>query len=93
MKILKIKLTKIKELPDAMYKLNIAEGFETTEVVLSDMFKEPTVGFRFNLGAFSTSPVQEILSNVTFKTFSSIYSWEILSEEEVDMVTVPKKKK
>lgn len=96
MKILKIKLTKLKELPDALHKFNIEEGFTTTELVLKEAFVEPTVGFRFYLGVFSTSGVQEVLTKDTFRTYSSIYKWEILSEEDINVFVKeyqPKKKR
>lgn len=76
-----IKLIKLQELPDALHPNNIDIGqtFEGTWV------EAPTIGERFELRPISdlpgkrgvtTSGVQEILPNNTFRTYSSIYKWE-----------------
>lgn len=70
-----IKITKLKELPDALHPNNIQEGFEKVGIML----KEPTIGERFYVGgSWSTSGVQEIIDSNTFKTYSSIYKWEVI---------------
>ena len=76
---MKIKLTKTKELEDALHPHNIEEGYETIREVDEKYFEEPTLGKRFNVGFFSTSGVQEIIDEHTFRTYSSIYHWEILN--------------
>ena len=75
---MKVKLTKIKELPDALHPNNIEEGYETIRVVSEENFRAPTLGERFWVGFFSTSGVVEIIDEKTFKTYSSIYQWEIV---------------
>jgi len=78
---MKIKITKLEELPDALHPNNISVGYETIREVYEDYFKEPCVDYRFNVGSFSTSRVTEIIDEHTFKTLSSIYKWEIVEDE------------
>ena len=73
---MKIKLTKLTELEDALHPNNIQEGYETIRDVEEKHFEEPQIGRRFNVGTFSTSGVQEIIDENTFRTYSSIYRWE-----------------
>jgi hypothetical protein len=73
---MKIKLTKLTELEDALHPNNIEEGYETIRDVEEKYFEEPQIGRRFNVGRFSTSGVQEIIDKNTFRTYSSIYRWE-----------------
>lgn len=75
---MKIRIKKLKEVDDPTHPNNIDEGFETTRIMNDDYFKKPTIGERFYVGWFSTSLVQEILTENTFKTLNSIYEWEIL---------------
>ena len=75
---MKIKLTKIKELEDALNPHNIEEGFEKTFEIPDDFFRIPTIGNRFWASTWWSSGVQEIIDNNTFKTYSSIYRWEII---------------
>lgn len=71
----KLVLKKLKELPDAQHPNNIDEGFEVTGFMTS----EPIVGEPFWVGLrWRTSPVTEILSENTFKTYNSIYQWTLL---------------
>lgn len=79
-KTMKIKLTKLAELEDALYPNNIETGYETIREVNEQYFEKPQVGRRFNVGTFSTSGVQQIIGDNTFKTYSSIYRWEIITE-------------
>lgn len=76
--IIKVKITKVQELPNALHKYNIVEGYETTRTMNAEDFENPTIGKRFYVGSFSTSLVQEILDSNHFRTFNSIYSWEII---------------
>lgn len=70
---MKIRLTKLNELPDAIWKNNIEEGF----VKEGEFVAEPKVGECFWVGDYwSTSLVKEIIDNNTFKTCNSIYRWE-----------------
>ena len=78
---MKIKITKISELEDALYKNNIEEGFEQIYEVGEHYFEEPMVDRRFNVGTFSSSDVQEIIDKNTFRTCNSIYRWEILETD------------
>lgn len=76
---MKVRITKLEELTDALNPNNIAVGFEREVEVNEDYFKHPAVGERFYVGHnWSTSGVQEILSDNTFKTYSSVYKWEIV---------------
>ena len=75
---MKVKLTKLEELKDALHPNNIEVGFETIRSVNKEDFEEPQVGRRFNLRGYSTSGVQEIIDKNTFRTYSSIYKWEIV---------------
>ena len=83
MKNIKIKLTKISELEDALHPHNISEGVVGVYNVREATFKPPELGCRFNLvdnnfrgEYFSTSGVKEIIDGCTFKTYNSIYKWE-----------------
>lgn len=76
-----VRLTKLKEVENPLHPNNIPEGwskdFETTPF----LWREPTIGERFNpCSYFSTSGVLEIIDEKTFKTYSSIYQWEILEK-------------
>lgn len=75
---MKIELIKLSELENAVHPHNIAEGYVTVRSVNDDYFKEPIIGERFDIGSFSTSPVQEIINENTFKTLNSIYHWKII---------------
>jgi hypothetical protein len=78
-KTMKVKLTKLKELEDALHPNNIETGYETIREVDEKYFQEPQIGKRFHVGSFSTSGVQEIIDKNTFRTYSSIYRWEVVS--------------
>lgn len=72
---MKIRLTKISELPDAIWKMNIEEGF----VKEGELVAEPKVGEPFYVGnGWRTSYVKEIIDQNTFKTCNSIYRWQII---------------
>lgn len=71
---MKIKLTKLKELPDALHPNNIEEGFEK----IGKMSQPPEVGHPFWIDNFRTSTVQNIIDENTFETYNSIYHWEKL---------------
>ena len=76
----RIKLTKIEELKDALHPNNIPVNRE----YVGEMLEEPTIGHRFNVygsNGCSTSGVVELLENNKFKTYSSIYQIEYLTEE------------
>lgn len=77
---MKIRLVKLKELEDALHPNNIPEGFDKTFEVNEAQFEPPHLDERFWVGSFSTSGVQEIISENTFRTYSSIYKWEIVEE-------------
>lgn len=73
---MKVRITKLKELEDALHPNNIPEGYTTTCKAADDI--QPVIGERFTIFGFSTSAVQEILSDNTFRTYSSIYKWEVI---------------
>lgn len=78
---MKIRLKKIKELEDALHPNNVKEGFEQTFEIADNWFRPPTIGERFWASLFwSTSGVQEIIDDKTFRTYSSIYEWEIIKD-------------
>ena len=79
---MKVKLTKLSELEDALHPNNIETGYETIREVDEKYFEEPQIGRRFNVGTFSTSGVQEIIDKNTFRTYSSIYRWDVVSYHE-----------
>lgn len=74
---MKVKLVKLKELEDARHPNNIQEGFEKIGLRQNG---PPRVGNRFWVDNFSTSPVQEIIDDRTFRTLNSIYQYEILEK-------------
>jgi hypothetical protein len=72
---MKIKLTKLEELPNAFHPHNIEVGYEK----VGDYFDDPKVGECFWVGpSWSTSTVIEIISIDTFRTLNSIYKWSII---------------
>ena len=75
---MKVRIVKLKELENALHPNNIAVGFDKTYEVNEDYFESPQLGRRFNIGSFSTSGVLEIIAQNTFKTWSSIYKWEVI---------------
>lgn len=74
MKMELIKMHKVSEPENALHKNNIAIGREF--IGLSN--GKPTVGECFYVGDLRTSVVQEILSPNTFRTYNSIYEWELI---------------
>jgi len=80
---MRVKLTKLTELPDALNPNNIDEGYTEIHNCPDAYFRPPTVDERFAPSSWwSTSGVQEIINENTFRTYSSIYEWEILKEDE-----------
>ena len=78
MRIELIKLTKIKELPDAVVPNNIEEGYMKILYLPEDFIIEPKVGEALYFHNYRTSVVTEILSKNSFKTLNSIYEWEAI---------------
>lgn len=72
----KARVVKLQERHDALHPNNIEEGAEY-EGYLVDV---PRVGECFRLAGFNTSIVQEIVDENTFKTYNSIYRWEIIQK-------------
>jgi hypothetical protein len=67
-----VRLTKLEERPDALYKNNISVGFSKE----GKFIKEPVVGESFFVGyGYSTSTVTNIIDENTFRTRNSIYQW------------------
>lgn len=78
---MKIYIKKLKELPDALNPNNIAEGFERTFETSEGFFRPPAVDERFwPCSSWSMAGVQEIIDDNTFRTYSSIYHWEIVKD-------------
>lgn len=75
---MKIKITKLKEAENPLHPKNIEEGYETIKTIEPSMFREPVVGQCFMVGGFRSSTVQEIIDKNTFRTYNSIYRWEII---------------
>jgi len=76
---MKLRIKKLEELKDALHPNNIEVGFEREFEIEEKWFRQPTVGERFwGSLSWSTSGVQELIDDKTFKTYSSIYEWEIL---------------
>lgn len=73
---IKIKVTKLEERSDAKYPNKISIGRE----FYGYLVEKPIVGSRFNVGSLSTSTVQEIIDEFTFKTYNSVYRYEILKD-------------
>lgn len=77
---IKVFIQKLEELLDALHPNNIPVGHRKEYRVPTKFFTKPVVGHRFIVGLFSTSGVQEILSENTFRTYSSIYEWGIIPD-------------
>ena len=58
---MKIKITKLSELEDALHKNNIEEGYEQIYEIEERYFEEPMLDRRFNVSEFSSSGVQKII--------------------------------
>lgn len=72
-----VSIKKLKEADNPIHPNNIEEGYEKREGMDEGFFKKPTIGERFYVGySFSTSAVQEILSEDTFRTYNSIYKYK-----------------
>lgn len=72
-----IKLTKLKEVDKPVHPDNIKVGRE----VQGAMLNKPRIGHRFYVGvSWSTSPVQDVLDENTFKTLNSIYKIEEINK-------------
>ena len=81
---MRIKLTKIKELEDALHPNNIIEGSERE----GEFSEAPIVGKCFWMlcekdvdSWFRTSGVVEIIDENTFRTLNSIYRYEPIEEK------------
>lgn len=85
-----VRVTKLKEVEKALNPNNIDEGFQREFVHPHDQyFEPPTVDKRWwpdPAGTWSTSGVQEIIDANTFRTYSSIYRWEIIKEEDASII-------
>lgn len=77
-----VRLTKLKEAENPLHPNNIEEG----HVVEGELLQYPKVGGYFSLvhesRLWSTSQIQEIISDNIFRTFNSIYEWEIVKIED-----------
>lgn len=79
MEMITVRLEKLKELEDALHPNNISVGFVTIRTIQKDYFHPPRLNMRFRLGTFFTSEVQEIIDDHTFRTYNSVYKFEILN--------------
>jgi hypothetical protein len=87
---MKIRLTKLSDRPDPTHPNSRAGDGEHWG---DAPYGPPEVGKRFYLTlSFSTSVVQEIIDECTFKTLNSIYRWDILNEHwgAIDLATATK---
>ena len=75
-----IRLRKINDSENPRHGGHIEVGFDKVFTVDSSYFRVPAVGERFNIGDLSTSGVQEIIDDKTFKTYNSIYEWTVLEK-------------
>lgn len=82
---MRIKITKIKELEDALHPNNIVEGSERE----GEFSEAPIVGECFWMqyekdvdSWFRTSVVIEIIDENTFRTLNSIYRYEPINEKD-----------
>lgn len=94
----RVRITKINELPDALYPNNIPEGQAREGFVYAGESEKPKAGecfivwgtktvglperFSERVGGFRTSTVQEVISDTVFRTYNSIYQLEFLGEQE-----------
>lgn len=82
---MKIKITKLKEVENPRHPNNIEEGYTRVGTFINP----PEIGQRFGLSGrsfgdyWSTSPVQEIIDENTFRTLNSVYRWEVFVEETI----------
>lgn len=74
---MKVKIQKIKELPNALHPNNIEEGFER----VGEFREAPECGKPFYVGwCWSTSTVQYIIDENEFATYNSIYKWTLIPD-------------
>lgn len=75
----RIRIKKLRESENPLHPNNIETGFEKVGDIPDQWYREPTVGERFWVNtSWSTSGVQEIIDEKTFRTYNSIYEWEIV---------------
>jgi len=91
-----VKLTKIEELLDALHPNNtpvgaVCYGVFTEVPVLGHRFRILPISHNYPFRGLSTSGVQEIIDDTTFKTWSSIYKWELFDELPADIKIGPHK--
>lgn len=78
---MQVKLQKVTELSDALHPNNIEVGFER----VGEFIKAPEVGDVFYVDWYwRTSTIQEILDDSHFRTYNSIYKWEIINQDFVE---------
>lgn len=79
-----IKVTKHRELEDAIHPGNIEEG----HIVVGEFMHDPVVGQAFWVkkvgGYWRTSVLTKIISPKMFKTMNSVYIWEDIEFEQLD---------
>lgn len=85
-----IRIKKIKECEDALHPHNIPVDEERTIVLFEDAeIPVPTIGERFDVIGpfrwFSTSAIREIIDEHTFKTYNSVYEWEVIDMPCLDL--------
>lgn len=78
MVMIKVRLTKLRESDNPLYPNNIIVGYTKEASIPEKYFSKPEVGSSFYLGSFRSSTVQEIIDDNTFRTFNSIYKWEVI---------------
>jgi hypothetical protein len=76
---MRIKITKLKELPNPVLPNNVPVGTEKVFDMPTERYNPPSIGRRFCAGLYwSTSPVQKILPGNKFETMNSLYHYEII---------------
>ena len=77
---MKIRIQKIKEIEKPVHPNNIPVGY-IREMFINEKSIPPTINERFPRNTdWSTSIVQEIINEHTFRTLNSIYTWEVIDD-------------
>ncbi|MCK9429572.1 MAG: hypothetical protein M0R17_06170 [Candidatus Omnitrophica bacterium] len=77
---MKIRIQKIKEVEKPVHPNNISVGY-IREMFVDEKSLPPTVNERFPRNTpWSTSIVQEVINEHTFRTLNSIYTWEVIDD-------------
>lgn len=83
-----LKLTKLAEAPDPKHPQNIPVGntyygTNNEDPKEGEMFYLYGISYQQGQRGLRTSVVQEIVSENTFRTYNSIYQWEVVAENDI----------